>query len=168
MGIREGKKAHEFLGVELQSATFSHDNSNLGNGILHNVSLSCKCGELIAVVGQIGSGKSSLIQGILGEMRLTSGSLKARGRISYFAQTPFIMNDTIKNNILFYRDNEVDEARYQEALSICALHHDIALYPNGDETEIGERGITLSGGQKARVSLARLVYNESDRSIINL
>ena len=143
-------------------SSFNHDGATDNYFALQQISLSCKCGELIAIVGKVGAGKTSLTHAILGELRLISGLVQTHGKISYLAQTPFIMNDTIKNNILFYRDDTVDENRYQQAISICALDHDIALLPNGDETEIGERGITLSGGQKARVALARLFYSDSD------
>ena len=93
-----------------------------------------------------------------------------KGKLGAFLQTPFIMNDTVKNNILFGHapaaatdgESPVDEARYRLALEVCSLSHDLQLLTHGDRTEIGEKGITLSGGQKARVALARAVYHDAD------
>ena len=85
-----------------------------------------------------------------------------KGKIGAFLQTPFIMNETVRENILFGRVGPVDEERYQLALQVCSLSHDLKLLSHGDQTEIGERGITLSGGQKARVALARAVYHDAD------
>ena len=92
-----------------------------------------------------------------------------KGRLGTFLQTPFIMNDTVRNNILFGHaagkgkaSEGVDEKRYNLALDVCSLSHDLNLLPHGDQTEIGEKGITLSGGQKARIALARAVYHDAD------
>lgn len=85
------------------------------------------------------------------------------GRIAYCAQTPFIMNDTLKANVLFGNgDGPVDEERYKRAIAASALEHDLHLLPGGDKCEIGEKGVTLSGGQKARVSLARALYDRAE------
>ncbi|KAF8310670.1 ATP-binding cassette transporter [Clavulina sp. PMI_390] len=122
-------------------------------------------GCLNLIVGPTASGKSSLLLALLGELHyVPSGveswrSLPRDGGISYCAQEPWILNETIKNNILFGRAYE--EERYKQVLYQCALERDLELFDAGDETEVGERGLTLSGGQKARVSLARAVYSES-------
>lgn len=135
---------------------------------LKRINFECKEGELVAVIGGVGCGKSSLIQAILGEVRELCGSTTVNGSLSYFAQTPFIMNETLRSNILFgHSDKPVDEEKYQRALSVCALCHDLELLEAGDSTEIGEKGITLSGGQKARVALARAVYHSADISLLD-
>lgn len=91
-----------------------------------------------------------------------------KGAIGYFAQNPFILNATVKDNILFgHVDEPFNEKRYQRALSCCALGHDLKMLPAGDMTEIGEKGITLSGGQKARVAMARAVYHDADLCILD-
>lgn len=135
---------------------------------LKRINFECKAGELVAVIGGVGCGKSSLIQAILGEVRELCGSTTVHGSLSYFAQTPFIMNETLRSNILFgHSDKPVDEEKYQRALHVCALRHDLELFEAGDLTEIGEKGITLSGGQKARVALARAVYHSADISLLD-
>ena len=123
--------------------------SNTGGNLLclKRVNFSCKEGELVAVVGFVGSGKSTIVNSILGEVKLLSGTSAVRGSLAYFSQAPFIMNATIRDNILFghVKDDVIDEERYQKALDCCALRHDLKLLSHGDQTEIGERGVTLSG-----------------------
>ena len=112
------------------------------------------------VVGKVGSGKSSMISAILGEMNKQSGSYYINGNVSYAAQQAWILNATLKDNILF--GNEYIESKYNNVLEACALIADLNILPAGDRTEIGEKGINLSGGQKQRVSLARAAYNNSE------
>mmetsp|Transcript_6110 Transcript_6110/g.15236 ORF Transcript_6110/g.15236 Transcript_6110/m.15236 type:complete len:1427 (-) Transcript_6110:1683-5963(-) len=136
---------------------------------LKRVDFECQPGQLVAVVGGVGCGKSSLLNGVLGELRYLSGSNSVKADLlAFFSQNPFILNATVRDNILFGHVNEpVDEARYQRALQSCALTRDLEILPAGDMTEIGEKGITLSGGQKARVALARAVYHQADISLID-
>lgn len=135
---------------------------------LKRIDFECKPGELIAIVGGVGCGKSSFINALLGEVRQLSGTTAVKGKLAYFSQSPFIMNASIRDNIIFGHIGEaVDEALYQRALDCCALRHDLEMMPDGDSTEIGERGVTLSGGQKARVALARAVYHGADITLID-
>ncbi|KAJ2231313.1 hypothetical protein EV180_000422 [Coemansia sp. RSA 518] len=127
---------------------------------LHNVSIQCKRDELVAVIGRVGAGKSSLVSAILGDMIKCDGSVRLRGRIAYVPQQAWIMNATLRDNILF--GSQFDQEFYERIIDACALRPDLDMLPAGDMTEIGEKGINLSGGQKARVSLARAVYARAD------
>lgn len=127
---------------------------------LKDISFEIKRGELIVVVGEIGSGKSSLLAALVGEMRRTDGAVKLGGTVAYCPQTAWIQNATARNNILFGR--EFDQAKYDRVVHDCALEPDFEMLPNGDATEIGERGITISGGQKARINIARAAYYDAD------
>jgi ATP-binding cassette subfamily C (CFTR/MRP) protein 1 len=146
--------------IEAQKAR--DENTALVRGIhtLVNMSFSIKKGELIAVVGAVGSGKSSLLYALLGELQHQGGSASMRGSVSFCDQKPWIMNDTLRGNVLFGLD--FDEARFDQCLHAACLEDDIASLPGGEHTEIGEKGINLSGGQKARVALARCLYRNSD------
>ncbi|KAH9151851.1 hypothetical protein LEN26_003771 [Aphanomyces euteiches] len=126
---------------------------------LNNIYLTITPKSLTIIVGAVGSGKSSLINAILGEIQQVSGTRRVAGRISYVSQEPWIQHASLKDNILFAGD--FDEDRYDRVLAACQLKTDLAILPQGDATEIGERGINLSGGQKARVSLARAMYREN-------
>uniref|UniRef100_A0A8C3PYE1 Uncharacterized protein n=1 Tax=Chrysolophus pictus TaxID=9089 RepID=A0A8C3PYE1_CHRPC len=134
-------------------------------GLFWHVNLDIKPGSLVAVVGAVGSGKSSLISAMLGEMENIKGHINIQGSLAYVPQQAWIQNATLKDNILF--GSELDEARYQKVIKACALLPDLELLPAGDQTEIGEKGINLSGGQKQRVSLARAVYNDADIYILD-
>lgn len=125
----------------------------------HNIDLSIKRGEFIIVTGTIGSGKSSLLSAIAGSMVKTTGSVKLAGDLSYCGQ-PWVQNATVRDNISF--GSEFKREWYEEVIKACSLTRDFEILPGGDETEVGERGITLSGGQKARINLARAVYRDSD------
>ena len=131
----------------------------LGGGEGAPVDLQCAPG-LTVILGKVASGKSALLNACLGEMSLVSGAVSVRGRVALCAQTPWIFNASLKENVLF--GTPYDAARYQRVIGACALEADLAALPSGDATEIGERGVTLSGGQKARVSLARALYADAD------
>ncbi|KAJ1981339.1 hypothetical protein H4R34_002105 [Dimargaris verticillata] len=128
--------------------------------ILSDITLECHRRELVAVIGRVGSGKSSLMSAILGDMEKSAGTIKLRGQVAYAPQQPWIMNATLRENILF--GHRYDPHFYQQAIQACGLQQDFDMLPAGDLTEIGEKGINLSGGQKARVSLARAVYARAD------
>jgi ATP-binding cassette, subfamily C (CFTR/MRP), member 1 len=132
---------------------------------LKDINLTIKKGELVAVVGPVGSGKTAFLNLILGEMELTSGCIFSSGTMSYCDQRPWIMNATLKENILF--GLPYDENKFDIAVSSVSLDEDINLLPGGVLTEIGERGINLSGGQKARVALARALYRGASLALLD-
>uniref|UniRef100_A0A665WLN5 Multidrug resistance-associated protein 1 n=1 Tax=Echeneis naucrates TaxID=173247 RepID=A0A665WLN5_ECHNA len=115
-------------------------------------------GSLVAVVGHVGSGKSSLLSALLGEMDKLEGTVAVKGSVAYVPQQAWIQNSTLRDNIMFGQERR--EAWYQLVVEACALQPDLEILPAGDKTEIGEKGVNLSGGQKQRVSLARAVYCE--------
>uniref|UniRef100_A0A8C2FJQ2 Uncharacterized protein n=1 Tax=Cyprinus carpio TaxID=7962 RepID=A0A8C2FJQ2_CYPCA len=128
--------------------------------VLKNVSLDIKPGRLVAVVGAVGSGKTSLISALLGELHSLKGRINIKGSVAFVPQQAWIQNATVMDNILF--GSNLDEERYRSVVDACALGPDLDLLPGRDQTEIGEKGINLSGGQKQRVSLARAVYSSAD------
>ncbi|KAG0081531.1 hypothetical protein BGZ93_010781, partial [Podila epicladia] len=117
-------------------------------------------GSLTAVVGRVGQGKTSLLSAIIGDMYKRQGAVRIRGQVTYAAQQPWIVNATLRDNIVF--GLEFDAKKYDYIIHVCGLSPDIDMLPAGDQTEIGERGINLSGGQKQRVSLARAAYQDAD------
>ncbi|KAH7159915.1 ABC transporter type 1, transmembrane domain-containing protein [Dactylonectria estremocensis] len=156
------KPAPEELGEEtvlIRDGTFSwnrHEDKNA----LKDIHFTAYKGELSCIVGRVGSGKSSFLQSILGDLWKVQGSVEVRGTVAYASQQTWILNATVKENIIFgYR---YDPEFYEKTIQACALLDDFAQLPDGDETVVGERGISLSGGQKARVSLARAVYARAD------
>ncbi|MFS7950853.1 putative ABC-type xenobiotic transporter [Helianthus anomalus] len=128
--------------------------------ILDHVNLAIPKGSLVAVIGEVGSGKSSLLNSILGEMKLIKGSIYSSGSVAYVPQIPWILSGTIRDNVIFGKD--YDPIRYSAVLEACALDTDISLTVGGDMAYIGEKGVNLSGGQRARLALARAVYHGSD------
>lgn len=156
------KPAPEQLGEEtvvIRNGTFSwnrHENKTA----LEDIDFTAYKGELSCIVGRVGSGKSSFLQSILGDLWKLSGDVHVHGTVAYVAQQPWILNATVKENIVFgYR---YDSNFYEKTVKACALLDDFTQLPDGDETVVGERGISLSGGQKARVALARAVYARAD------
>lgn len=127
---------------------------------INNVNLTVKRGELIGICGAIGSGKSSLLAAIVGDMRRSAGEVVIGGTVGFCPQSAWIQSATVRSNILF--GQEYIEAKYQTVLRACALEADLETLPFGDLTEIGERGVTLSGGQKARIAIARATYFDPD------
>ncbi|XP_016117939.1 ATP-binding cassette sub-family C member 5 [Sinocyclocheilus grahami] len=132
---------------------------------LHCIDLTIQKGKLVGVCGSVGSGKTSLISAILGQMTLLEGTVAVNGDFAYVAQQAWILNASFRDNILFGK--EMEEERYQAILSACCLRLDLAILPNADLTEIGERGANLSGGQRQRISLARALYSNGDIYILD-
>ena len=148
------------------SVSMATDTGSVGAhapGRIADMSFSVRAGELVAIVGPVGCGKSTLFAAILGQLERVSGCFATRGGSAAFAaQTPWIFNASLRENILLgdvAPAGSPAAARYAAALDACCLHPDIAALPAGDAQEIGERGINLSGGQRARVALARALYS---------
>ncbi|EED16527.1 ABC multidrug transporter, putative [Talaromyces stipitatus ATCC 10500] len=127
---------------------------------ISGLDLSVKRNELVAVIGTVGSGKTSLLAALAGDMRLTEGSIRLGASRAYCPQYAWIQNATVRENISFGKP--YDETWYNTVVDACALRPDFDVFPNGDSTEIGERGITVSGGQKQRLNIARAIYFDSD------
>ncbi|XP_006751403.2 canalicular multispecific organic anion transporter 1-like [Leptonychotes weddellii] len=149
--------------VQFSEASFTWDQDS--EATIRDVNLDIMPGQLVAVVGTVGSGKSSLMSAMLGEMENVHGHITIKGTIAYVPQQSWIQNGTIRDNILF--GSELDEKRYQQILEACALLQDLEVLPGGDLAEIGEKGINLSGGQKQRISLARAIYQNSDIYVLD-
>ncbi|MED6155279.1 ABC transporter C member 13, variant 2 [Stylosanthes scabra] len=146
--------------VQDVSCTWSSSNEPPLNMVLDHVTLNLSKGSVVAIIGEVGSGKSSLLYSVLGEMRLTHGYIYCDGSVAYVPQVPWILSGTVRDNILFGKS--YDPERYTDTLKACALDVDIALMVGHDMAYIGEKGLNLSGGQRARLALARAVYHGSD------
>ncbi|KAL6978397.1 Multidrug resistance-associated protein 4 [Sarracenia purpurea var. burkii] len=147
------------IAVEVKDGAFSWDDEG-GEEVIKKLNLEIRKGELAAIVGTVGSGKSSLLASILGEMHKISGKVRVCGTTAYVAQTSWIQNGTIQDNVLF--GLPMNREKYNEVIRVCCLEKDLEMMEYGDQTEIGERGINLSGGQKQRIQLARAVYQDCD------
>ncbi|XP_038072989.1 putative ABC transporter C family member 15 [Patiria miniata] len=158
---------HQNGAVTIKDGTFSWDLKKTGvQPIISDINLQIPEGKLTMIVGEVASGKSSLLAAILGEMNVLKGSVKCRtSKVGYSAQKAWILNTTLRENIIF--DSRFDSVRYQRTLEACALNKDIGDLPAGDLTEIGEKGINLSGGQKQRVSLARALYSQTELVLLD-
>ncbi|XP_010259593.1 PREDICTED: ABC transporter C family member 4-like isoform X2 [Nelumbo nucifera] len=145
--------------VEVKGGVFGWDDESKV-AVLKDLNFEIKKGELCAIVGTVGSGKSSLLASVLGEMHKIAGKVRVCGTTAYVAQTSWIQNGTIQDNILF--GLPMNTEKYREVIRVCSLEKDLEMMEFGDQTEIGERGINLSGGQKQRIQLARAVYQDCD------
>ncbi|KAL8167757.1 hypothetical protein V2J09_009256 [Rumex salicifolius] len=145
--------------VEVIGGNFSWENSS-DNPTLRDINVKICHGMRVAICGTVGSGKSSLLSCILGEMPKISGTLRVGGSKAYVAQSAWIQSGKIVDNILF--GCAMDQERYESVLEACSLKKDLELLPYGDQTIIGERGINLSGGQKQRIQIARALYQDAD------
>lgn len=153
-----GSNAGAGEAVVFKGATLSWPGS--GGRTLRDIHLSVRRGKLCAIVGQVGSGKSSILSSIIGELLIEEGTIGVSGSIAYVPQTTWILNCSLRQNVLLTK--QLEESFYDEVLSACCLKPDIERLSSGDLTEIGERGVNLSGGQKQRVSIARAVYQDKD------
>uniref|UniRef100_A0A8C4XY13 Multidrug resistance-associated protein 4 n=1 Tax=Gopherus evgoodei TaxID=1825980 RepID=A0A8C4XY13_9SAUR len=153
------ENSNENVVLHVQDLTCYWDKS-LEIPTLQQLSFTVRPGELLAVIGPVGAGKSSLLSAVLGELPKDKGLMDVRGRIAYVSQQPWVFPGTVRSNILFGR--EYEREKYEKVLKVCALKKDMDLLEDGDLTVIGDRGATLSGGQKARVNLARAVYQDAD------
>ncbi|XP_077843252.1 multidrug resistance-associated protein 1 isoform X1 [Macaca mulatta] len=144
--------------VTVRNATFTWARSDPPT--LNGITFSIPEGALVAVVGQVGCGKSSLLSALLAEMDKVEGHVAIKGSVAYVPQQAWIQNDSLQENILF--GCQLEEPYYRSVIQACALLPDLEILPSGDRTEIGEKGVNLSGGQKQRVSLARAVYCNAD------
>ncbi|XP_063652836.1 multidrug resistance-associated protein 1 isoform X8 [Pan troglodytes] len=144
--------------ITVRNATFTWARSDPPT--LNGITFSIPEGALVAVVGQVGCGKSSLLSALLAEMDKVEGHVAIKGSVAYVPQQAWIQNDSLRENILF--GCQLEEPYYRSVIQACALLPDLEILPSGDRTEIGEKGVNLSGGQKQRVSLARAVYSNAD------
>ncbi|XP_051148072.1 ABC transporter C family member 13 isoform X1 [Andrographis paniculata] len=161
--VYDGKKIdckETAIAVHDASCTWSSYDENEFDLVLEHVDLHVPKGSMVAIIGEVGSGKSSLLNMILHETRLINGSIRVTGSRTYVPQVPWIMSGTLRDNILLGKD--YDPTRYTEILQACTLDVDVLLMVGGDNACIGEKGINLSGGQRARLALARALYHGSD------
>jgi ABC-type multidrug transport system fused ATPase/permease subunit len=145
--------------IQINSGKFSWDPESR-NPTIEEIQLKVKRGMKVAICGTVGSGKSSLLSCILGEIQKLSGTVKISGTKAYVPQSPWILTGNVRENILF--GNQYDGIKYDRTVKACALEKDFELFPSGDLTEIGERGINMSGGQKQRIQIARAIYQDAD------
>jgi ATP-binding cassette subfamily C (CFTR/MRP) protein 1 len=145
--------------IRIREASFTW-NRHGERRALHDINFSAHKGELACIVGRVGDGKSSLLQAVLGDLWKIKGQVVVRGRTAYVPQQAWVMNASVRENIVF--GHRWDPHFYDKTIKACALSDDFATLPDGDQTEVGERGISLSGGQKARLTLARAVYARAD------
>ena len=132
--------------------------------LLKDVNVKISKGEHIGIIGEVGSGKTCLLNAFINNLQVFSkkprGNIKLSGKISFVSQNPWILNTTVEENILFFSKKDID--KYNKVISICQLEPDLLTLPKGDQTEIGEKGLNLSGGQKARISIARAIYSDAE------
>ncbi|XP_042487335.1 ABC transporter C family member 3-like, partial [Macadamia integrifolia] len=147
------------VAIEIVKGNFSWE-LHSPNLTLKDINFQVKHGMKVVVCGSVGSGKSSLLSCILGEVPKVSGTIKLKGKKAYVAQSSWIQSGKIVDNILFGK--EMDKERYEMILEACSLKKDLELFDFGDQTIIGERGINLSGGQKQRIQIARALYHDAD------
>ncbi|XP_063169177.1 ATP-binding cassette sub-family C member 12-like [Candoia aspera] len=156
--LLNGKSVCKYPPSHSQIPTLGNDNYH--SFLLQNISFIVEKGKVLGICGNIGSGKSSIITAILGQMYLYHGTVAVDGTLAYVSQQAWIFHGSVRENILFGED--YDEQRYNHTIKVCSLKSDMECLSYGDMTEIGERGLNLSGGQKQRINLARAVYANRD------
>jgi ABC-type multidrug transport system fused ATPase/permease subunit len=174
MGSSGSDKEHLIMSTELKKGLINEENS-YNNSIINketrtekiillkDIDIQIKKGEHIGIIGEVGSGKTCLLNAFINNLQVFSekkGNIKLSGKISFVSQSSWILNTTVEDNILFFSPK--DEEKYKKVLSISQLEPDLLTLPKGDQTEIGEKGLNLSGGQKARISIARAIYSDSE------
>lgn len=163
--IRDFLRDDEIDNTEPQGDVISFEkasyqwNADSDSFALKDLNLHFPTGKLSIVAGPVGSGKTSLLMAILGEMQRVQGYSTTVSDIAYVSQTAWLQNATIRENILF--GNAFDDSRYRSVLHQCALEVDLKVFPRGDQIQVGEKGVTLSGGQKQRIALARALYSDT-------
>ncbi|KAI9203656.1 P-loop containing nucleoside triphosphate hydrolase protein [Polychytrium aggregatum] len=152
--------------VLLSKSSFDSSGSRASHGsqlpLFENINLTIQKGSLVAIVGKVGSGKSSIFSGIIGHMSKLSGTTTISGKLAYVPQQPWIKSGSIRDNIVLESDGPDTCERLDRAVRCCALGPDLDMLPAGIHTQLGERGVNLSGGQKARIALARAVFSDAD------
>ncbi len=157
--LRSESVSHGEESVRIRDASFTWNKDDNRN-VLQDINFSVRRGELSCIVGRVGAGKSSFLSTMLGDLYKLKGEVVLRGASAYVAQSPWVMNASVRENIVF--GHRWDPQFYEKTIKACALTEDFSILPDGDQTEVGERGISLSGGQKARLTLARAVYARAD------
>ena len=162
------KKEFNFNNININNIIEKNNKNNQDKKIitlLKNINFQIKKGEHICIIGEVGSGKTCLLNAIINNLLVLNkpkaeGNIQLSGKVSFVSQNSWILNDTIEQNILFFKS--MKKEKYDKILSICQLKQDLQIFHKGDQTEIGEKGVNLSGGQKARLAIARAVYNDAD------
>jgi len=160
MKSNKSSKKSKGVIVQIDTEMQSTENIRYPKRILGDVNLNIASGDLCAIIGSVGSGKTTLCSAFLNEAVIRGGSIGLKGSVAYAAQVPWVLNATLRDNITFGVPYEKE--KYDKVVSVCQLTHDLDLLEFGDMTEIGENGINLSGGQKQRVSIARAAYSSAD------
>uniref|UniRef100_A0A2K5M2U3 ATP-binding cassette sub-family C member 12 n=1 Tax=Cercocebus atys TaxID=9531 RepID=A0A2K5M2U3_CERAT len=158
---KQRSEAYSEWSPPAKGATGPEEQSGSLKSVLHSISFVVRKGKILGICGNVGSGKSSLLAALLGQMQLQKGVVAVNGTLAYVSQQAWIFHGNVRENILF--GEKYDHQRYQHTVRVCGLQKDLSNLPYGDLTEIGERGLNLSGGQRQRISLARAVY--SDRQL---
>ncbi|XP_071872525.1 probable multidrug resistance-associated protein lethal(2)03659 isoform X2 [Bombus fervidus] len=162
--MMEEKKPFSTMNQETYAVKMSHLTAkwepSQSENTLEDVNLEIQKGKIYAIIGMVGAGKSSFLSAILGEIEVTGGHVKVNGSLSYAGQEAWVFGSTVRQNILF--GQPYDRELYQKVVKACSLQRDFKQFPQGDQTVVGERGSSLSGGQKARINLARSLYRQAD------